>query len=447
MAEQNNITYISVDKLRHHPDNPRFGTGDVTELAESLKAKGCLQNLTVVKSIGGEGEYYVVIGNRRLKAARSAGLTELPCVISSMSRQECVETMLAENMQRQDLTPYEEAKGIQMMLDDFGCTVPDICKKTGLSESTVRRRRKLLDLDDEIMGELDAKSKLGEIQVSLEDYLKVAGLTDTFYRDKVLKSLGTKNFNFELSRALDNEKRMQRAQHILDKLIEAGYTQITKQLPEHKHIRFLSVYNDNPDIPQIPNGSSGFYMYTSSGSYVDLYRTKTAEELAAETETGQAAAAESEQIMEDEQAADDERIEQLRDASRAAYMSRFSFVRDAHITDLEKIKAICLKAAETVVYGDEVDEIVLNELYDHNDEEDHNEEILREIKNDPVGGLLKALFAANDFYPSSFVANRGEHYENENLSEWYDFLEKLGYVMSDEEEQLRDGTHPLFKEE
>ena len=110
----NEITMIPIGKLEHHPKNPRGDLGDLSELTESIRNRGIMQNLTVVPGVGGEG-YLVVIGNRRLEAARAAGLTELPCVISDMDEKEQMATMLMENMQRQDLTVYEQAQGFQLL--------------------------------------------------------------------------------------------------------------------------------------------------------------------------------------------------------------------------------------------------------------------------------------------------------------------------------------------
>lgn len=111
------IEMISIDRLRNHPNNVRLNLGDLTELADSIKAKGIMQNLTVVKSpsFAGTGMYWVVIGNRRLEASRMAGLTELPCVVSDMSMQEQIATTMSENMQREDLTVYEQAQGMQRL--------------------------------------------------------------------------------------------------------------------------------------------------------------------------------------------------------------------------------------------------------------------------------------------------------------------------------------------
>lgn len=124
------IVYIPVDKLHPHPDNPRKDLGDLTELTESIKISGVLQNLTVVPWFSEltrrpcddpkqqeEMGYRVIIGHRRLAAAKLAGLTELPCIIREMYHDEQVRTMLVENMQRSDLTVYEQAQGFQMMLN------------------------------------------------------------------------------------------------------------------------------------------------------------------------------------------------------------------------------------------------------------------------------------------------------------------------------------------
>ena len=137
MAE---IKYIPVSKLWKHPDNPRKDLGDVTELAESIKVNGVLQNLTVVPLIGEitkkwDGESYrVIIGHRRLAAAKLAGLEELPCVVVEMSEREQLSTMLTENMQRSDLTVYEQAQGFQMMLN-MGDSVAEILEEIGLERA------------------------------------------------------------------------------------------------------------------------------------------------------------------------------------------------------------------------------------------------------------------------------------------------------------------------
>ena len=155
-TERNQVVLIQTDELHPHPDNPRKDLGDLTELADSIKANGVLQNLTVVPRIvtgnllgnTWQDGYTVVIGHRRLAAAKLAGLKELPCIVSDMGLRDQVRTMLMENIQRADLTIYEQAQGFQMMMD-MGDTVEEIARKSGFSQSTVRRRVKLLALDQE----------------------------------------------------------------------------------------------------------------------------------------------------------------------------------------------------------------------------------------------------------------------------------------------------------
>ena len=138
------LVNISTNKLIPHPNNPRKELGDLTELADSIKAQGVLQNLTVVKNE--DDNYTVIIGHRRLEAAKQAGLSDVPCSIAVMDMKTQLSTMLLENMQRTDLTPYEQAKGFQTCLD-FGVTIDELSAKTGLSKTTVRHRLKILELD------------------------------------------------------------------------------------------------------------------------------------------------------------------------------------------------------------------------------------------------------------------------------------------------------------
>ena len=143
------IVNISVDRLWPHPKNLRKEPGDLTELAESIRKNGIMQNLTVVplELVNPEAaiklkekNYTVLIGHRRLEAAKLAGITELPCRIASdIGEKEQISTMLEENMQRRNLTIYEEAQGFQMMMD-FGETETSIAAKTGFTKKTIRHR-------------------------------------------------------------------------------------------------------------------------------------------------------------------------------------------------------------------------------------------------------------------------------------------------------------------
>ena len=200
------LVWLPVECLEQHQDNPRKELGDLTELAESIKAKGILQNLTVVPfksktnpNFNGAGRYTIIIGHRRCAAAKLAGLEKVPCVITEMTEREQIQTMLLENMQRSDLTIYEQAQGFQMMLD-LGETKESIAETTGFSASTVSRRIKLLSIDKKKFQQAEARG------ATLEDYIKVAEIEDKKLRDKVTDSIGTSNFNWTLRDALKKER-------------------------------------------------------------------------------------------------------------------------------------------------------------------------------------------------------------------------------------------------
>lgn len=136
------VELIHRSKLEPHPDNPRKDLGDLTELAASIQRSGLLQNLTVVPHPDKPDMYRIIIGHRRFAASEIAGLTELPCAIENMSYADQVATMLAENMQRNDLTIADQVNGVQLMID-LGESVKAIADKTGLSETSVRNARRL----------------------------------------------------------------------------------------------------------------------------------------------------------------------------------------------------------------------------------------------------------------------------------------------------------------
>lgn len=171
MAE---IQNISIELVKVHPNNVRKTYNDIEELAESIKAKGILQNLTVVPDPQEPGKYLTVIGNRRLTAARMAGLETVPCIVSDMDEKEQTSVMLLENIQRSDLTVYEQAQGFQMMLN-LGETEDTIAEKTGFSKKTVRHRLNIAKLDSKTLME---KERQDGYQLSLTDLYELEKIKD-----------------------------------------------------------------------------------------------------------------------------------------------------------------------------------------------------------------------------------------------------------------------------
>ncbi len=194
------IKMLEVTKLRHHPDNPRKNIGDITELTDSIRKNGIMQNLTVIPK---DDVYWVLIGNRRFEAAVAAGMTRLPCkVVTDLTPAQQLGIMLEENMQRNDLTVIEQAQGFQLMLD-FGETVKTVAEKTGFSEKTVRHRLNIAKLDMNLLSE---KSK--EWQLTISDLTELEKLKDINVRNKVLKrATDSKNLKWMIEAELREEKR------------------------------------------------------------------------------------------------------------------------------------------------------------------------------------------------------------------------------------------------
>ena len=127
---------IPIEKIHPNPDQPRKQIGDVRELADSIREKGVLEPL-LVRYVPIEDAYYIISGERRYHASLAAGLRELPFIEKIADDAETLELALIENLQRKDLTPFEEADGLQRLADQFDYTHDDIAKKIGRARSSV----------------------------------------------------------------------------------------------------------------------------------------------------------------------------------------------------------------------------------------------------------------------------------------------------------------------
>jgi ParB family chromosome partitioning protein len=127
---------IALEKLDPNPEQPRVEIGDLSELTASIKEKGVLEPL-LVKPSRLTGRWMIIAGERRWRAARDAGLREVPCIEMDVDDRAVAEIALIENMQRKDLTPWEEADGLLALSDKFGYTHEEIARKVGKSRTTV----------------------------------------------------------------------------------------------------------------------------------------------------------------------------------------------------------------------------------------------------------------------------------------------------------------------
>jgi ParB family chromosome partitioning protein len=127
---------IPVDQIRPNPEQPRKALGDLRELSDSIREKGVLEPL-LVRFVPREDCYYIISGERRYHASRAAGLREVPCIEKMADDAETLEIALIENMQRKDLTPFEEADGLHQLATRFEYTHDDVAKKIGRARSSV----------------------------------------------------------------------------------------------------------------------------------------------------------------------------------------------------------------------------------------------------------------------------------------------------------------------
>ena len=138
---------IPVDQIRPNPDQPRKAIGDLRELTDSIREKGVLEPL-LVRFVPREDCYYIISGERRYHASRAAGLNEVPCIEKVADDAETLEIGLIENIQRKDLTPFEEADGLHRLATQFEYTHEDVAKKIGRARSSVTETLSLLNIPE-----------------------------------------------------------------------------------------------------------------------------------------------------------------------------------------------------------------------------------------------------------------------------------------------------------
>ena len=152
---------IKISEIEPDPDQPRrsFDEAALNELAESMREYGVLQPLLVRPLI--DGAYRIVAGERRYRAARIAGITNIPCIVKNLTDAEASAIALIENLQREDLNPIEEAEGIRRLIDGYGFTQEQAAEKLGRSRPAVANALRLLALPEKarealVSGEISA---------------------------------------------------------------------------------------------------------------------------------------------------------------------------------------------------------------------------------------------------------------------------------------------------
>jgi ParB family chromosome partitioning protein len=448
-AKNQNIVFIPTKHLHPHPDNPRKQLGDLTELSESIKVRGIMQNLTVVPHEELDDEYTVIIGHRRLGAAKAAGLKFVPCVVTLMSEKEQLATMMLENMQRSDLTMLEQADGFQMMMN-LGENVESIAEKTGISTTTVRNRLKLTRYDKERMREAELR------QPTMEQYLELSKIDDVSVANECLRFIGTKNFDNEVAKAIRVQKEKKEREEMrsflgemCEKLEDSSY----EAIKERKLVSLQTLYPPyNEDMRKIMSGRVEKYgkIYYSEGYGFTVYRDHTADD---EKQTDEWA--EKRRKRDDLQHRANTLFETIQDRAEQFVKTYKSKKGDYEI--LMDYLFTLFAMGKTNYQGGTILGTARRLGWEQTEDQRTWEESTREAATafincqyslDKCRTVLTFLWEMENVKKPFYLAYKDcklTHQPN-NIGKILQLLSDLGYNVSDEEWELCDGTHPIYSE-
>lgn len=475
----NDITLIPVEQLMHHPENPRLDLGDLEELAASIKANGILQNLTVVHAIhkmdetdrerteelyaqvqtqelrerleSGEYEdpnmYWVVIGNRRFEAAQLAGLTELPCVISDMDRHEQLATMLQENMHRQDLTVYEQAKGIQMMMD-LGFDKNEISERTGFSRATIERRLAVASLPEKETREAV------ECGWDLTDLVEISKIEDEKTQKKLLTDTAPGSLKQAIEVAKKDQVRDRNKKRLMPEIERLKMKKLVKDSDrwssKYEEIRGMRVHLDDDfaeiKVPEEYEGKNIYY-FISWGDIEFFTAAKREKHVKSEQEIA----------LEKKQHDAKELNDRMRER-RIAFLNTFTPTKKLTAQLQENMWEWAFGWKSTYNNGGfymayhNWDDVLFRKMCGMPMEEGRNKEesILEEIERRgiPMGRAALCWMLCGGIkgdtrkgYASEY---NGSYQKDEDMDDVYEILIAAGYEMDEEEEQWKYGTHPFY---
>lgn len=198
--EKDAVIEININQVEPDRDQPRknFNEDELNDLADSIKGHGIFQPLLVQKK---EDYYEIVAGERRWRAAKIAGLKEVPCIVREFSEKEKVEIQLIENIQREDLNPIEEAQAYKRLVDEFHMKQDEVAEVIGKDRTTITNSMRLLNLADEVQEFLIDKKltpgharallsitdKVQQTEIATQVFDQKMTVRDT---EKLVKSLG-----------------------------------------------------------------------------------------------------------------------------------------------------------------------------------------------------------------------------------------------------------------
>ncbi len=188
---------IDIDKIQANENQPRtvFDDEKIEELAMSIKENGLIQPLIVRKQ---NRNYQIIAGERRYRACKLAGLESIPCIIKDIDDKQMDTYAIIENIQREDLTPIEEANAYKTLIDTYGMNQTELANKVGKKQSTIANKLRLLKLSDNVKEALKSK------QIT-ERHARAMLSLDEQKQQKVLQEVVDKSLNVKQTEALINQ--------------------------------------------------------------------------------------------------------------------------------------------------------------------------------------------------------------------------------------------------
>lgn len=444
------VVNMPIEYLVPHPQNPRKDLGNLEELTASIKENGIYQNLTVIpvnEAVPGEEpKYMVVIGHRRLEAAKRAGLQEVPCaIVRGMSETRQLQTMLLENMQRSDLTVYEQAQGFQQLLD-FGMDIEDISQQSGFSKSTIRRRLEIAKLDQNKLKEISSTR-----QLSLKEFDALARIKNLEARNKAMEKIGTNDFALAVNLAVEKEKLDANMPVFLADMERLGIKKFpdsaNKYSSKYRRVGSLDLYEYEVTKDKIPKKTEGLYYEASYPRNVEFYVKETkkakiikksAKELEKEKRIKEA------WFKVDAMAATHYElrkafVENLRGTAKqreAVYMGAYSLIVLRSVAYMSCGDISKEAGMDNKYFDPRRDEKAVKLAYESYDNTQKCIEVIYKLFNDNE----------KEFYANDYRAVYPEYKFNPRLEAMYHWLTKLGYQMSSEEKLIAAGTHEIFQQ-
>lgn len=462
------VLQMPVHQLVHHPDNPRKEFGDLSELTESIRKKGIMQNLTIIpvecrelpveqqpniNEINMNGEFLVLIGNRRMEAAKQAGVEKLPCrIVTGLSKKDQIAVMLEENMQRNDLSISEQANSFQLMLD-LGDTVDGIQEKTGFSKNTIYHRLNIAKLDPETVEE---KVKDESFQLSFGDMYALEKIESVEKRNEVLKNAtDSQNLRYLIENAVQKIEKERRLNLFIETVEKLGIPKAPKETRTWSYgwntVKSVSLSHMEKefdqkikDIENQPDIESLFWL--EEYDWVYILEKKNQEEEKREPSPEELERKKRNENTTELKAQCSHIVERMKEVVNTLVTDQIgsSADKEKHTEALWKIM---------VKYDAAPSYETLWDFFDWDEPEEDDEEEYERIVEEKTASLsitdqmFILAWDAIEYKSSAYYDGSYDKKDGKALMEMADILKEYGLILSETEQSVLDGSSPLYTKE